>query len=228
MKIYFVRHGHPDYKNDCLTELGHRQAEAVAQRLRDSKIERIFASSMGRAYQTAEHTAKVLGLDVTPCDFIREIRWDSVGSEELPAGGHPWLLSDLRAAEGESIFMRDWQGCYPYSHCRVVEAYDRVATGTDAWLLELGYKREGDYYRVIGEDTDKTVAMFSHGGSSSAALAHILNIPFPQFCGMCHPDFTSVTVLEFSDGAGKLIYPKLMSYDNYHIKGTEAKNILNN
>ena len=29
MIIYFVRHGHPDYKNDCLTELGKKQAEAA-------------------------------------------------------------------------------------------------------------------------------------------------------------------------------------------------------
>ena len=28
MKIYFIRHGDPDYKNDCLTELGRKQAAA--------------------------------------------------------------------------------------------------------------------------------------------------------------------------------------------------------
>ena len=32
-------------------------------------------------------------------------------------------------------------------------------------LTELGYGREGEYYRVTGEDTDKVVAMFSHVGS---------------------------------------------------------------
>ena len=31
MKIYFVRHGHPNYELDCLTPLGHRQAEAAAE-----------------------------------------------------------------------------------------------------------------------------------------------------------------------------------------------------
>jgi len=35
MRIIFVRHGHPNYEKDCLTELGHRQAEAAAQRLKD-------------------------------------------------------------------------------------------------------------------------------------------------------------------------------------------------
>ena len=54
-------------------------------------------------------------------------------------------------------------------------------------LEELGYTREGKYYRVTGEDTEKTVAMFSHGGASSAALSHMFNIPFPQFCFLPRP-----------------------------------------
>ena len=33
MRIIFVRHGHPDYKNDCLTPLGHKQAEEAAKML---------------------------------------------------------------------------------------------------------------------------------------------------------------------------------------------------
>ena len=33
MRILFVRHGHPNYEKDCLTELGHLHAEAAAKRL---------------------------------------------------------------------------------------------------------------------------------------------------------------------------------------------------
>jgi len=47
MKIVFVRHGHPDYHNDCLTELGHLQAEAAAQRLEQEGIEEIYSSTRG-------------------------------------------------------------------------------------------------------------------------------------------------------------------------------------
>ena len=35
MKIYFVRHGDPNYRHDCLTELGHKQAQAAAKRLKE-------------------------------------------------------------------------------------------------------------------------------------------------------------------------------------------------
>jgi len=47
MRIVFVRHGHPNYEKDCLTELGHRQAAAAAERLRHEGVEKIYSSTCG-------------------------------------------------------------------------------------------------------------------------------------------------------------------------------------
>lgn len=217
MKIYFIRHGEPgpmgpDGRN--LTELGQKQAHAAAQRLKDSGIEMIFSSPMIRAKQTAEPTAQLLGLNIAFCDFIKEIGWSSLNSESIPENGHPWKLARLRASEGKSLFMDDWQRDYPYSNSEVVQYYNNVASGIDEFLREFGYKREGDYYRVIGKDTEKTIAIFSHAGSSSAALSHILNIPFPQFCGAFCPKHASVTLVEFSNKAGELIYPTMLLFND--------------
>ena len=44
MILYYVRHGDPIYNPDSLTELGKRQAEAVAKRLAVHGIDKIFAS----------------------------------------------------------------------------------------------------------------------------------------------------------------------------------------
>ena len=49
MRIVFVRHGHPNYELDCLTELGHLHAEAAAKRVADEGISEIYASTCGRA-----------------------------------------------------------------------------------------------------------------------------------------------------------------------------------
>ncbi len=229
MKIYFVRHGHPDYKNDCLTELGHKQAEAAAERLKDSGIERIFSSSKGRALQTAEHTAKRLGLEVISCDFMREIGWGSIDDESILANGHPWKVADIHVSEGKSLFDSDWRTNDPYCRSQVIECVETVTRGLDAWLEELGYKREGEYYRVTGEDTEKTVAMFSHGGASSAAFSHMFNIPFPQFCGAFRIDFTSITVVQLSNKTGELIYPQILLFnDARHIEGIVGKNVYGN
>lgn len=229
MKIYFVRHGHPDYKNDCLTALGHEQAEAAAERLRGCGIERVFSSSQSRALQTAEHTAKLLGLDVIPCDFIREIRWDSIDGEPILANGHPWNVADIFASEGKSLTDKDWHASEPYCKSNVVNRVNAVTEGFDAWLADMGYQREGDYYRVTGDDVDKTIAMFSHGGSSSAVLSHLLNIPFPQFCGAFLMDFTSISVVQFSNEVGELCYPKLLTFNEFgHIDGLNVDNVYGN
>lgn len=229
MKIYFVRHGHPNYREDCLTELGHLQAQAAAERLKDLGIQKIFASSMGRAVQTAEYTAKMLGLDITTCDFIREISWGSVSDVPIPERGHPWHLSTLRASENKSIFMNDWQTYYPYCNSKVLESYQRVSNGIDLLLNELGYKREGDYYRVVGDNTDQTIAIFSHAGASSAAISHMLNIPLPQFCGAFTVDFTSITQIELLNDKNTLVYPKIFLFnDARHISGIECERIIDN
>ena len=54
MRIVFVRHGEPDYANDCLTAVGKVQAEQAALRLREEGIEEIWSSPLGRAAETAK------------------------------------------------------------------------------------------------------------------------------------------------------------------------------
>lgn len=226
MLLYLVRHGHPNYVTDCLTELGQKQAAAAAERLKDCGIEQIYSSTNGRAFQTAEYTAKTLGLQVTSYDFMREIGWGSIDGEPILENGHPWNISDIFASESNTLTDKEWYLKEPYCKSKIVRSAQTVIDGFDAWLAELGYQREGEYYRVVGIATEKTIAMFSHGGSSSVALSHVLNIPFPQFCGICHLDFTSITVLEFSDKIGELICPKLLLLnDARHIRGLDVQNV---
>lgn len=227
MRIVFVRHGHPNYKDDCLTELGQSQAAAAAERIKDEGIQKIYSSSCGRAYQTAEHTAKLLNLDVEKCDFMREIGW---GNKEvqLPEGGHPWRTVRLLADEGRDLLATDWRETEPFRQNRIIEFEKNVAENIDAWLETLGYKREGLYYRV-GKRPFDTVAMFSHGGSSSAALSHIFNLPLPFFCSAIRPGFTAVTVVKFQDEEGKLVAPEFeILNDVRHIMNFDGEIIFDN
>ena len=225
MKIYFVRHGHPNYKLDCLTDQGQLQAAACAERLRYEGIEKIYASSKGRALETAGYTARLLGLDVEACDFMREIPWSPKveGGERV----QPWNVSKVHVAMGQDITRTDWREIEPYCNSRMAERADVVEAGIDEWLQGLGYVREGQYYRVVGEDTDRTVAMFSHAGASNAAIAHMLNVPFPMLCGIMHPQFTSISVITLSDKIGSLITPHIeLLNDARHIRGIETEQII--
>ena len=107
MKLIMVRHGEPDYKNDCLTETGKLQAAAAANRLACENISAIYSSPRGRAKETASYTASKLGLPVTILDFMAEISW---GGENVPENGHPWTLSDRMIAEESFDFSgEDWR-----------------------------------------------------------------------------------------------------------------------
>lgn len=229
MKIYFVRHGHPDYKNDCLTELGKKQAQAAANRLKNIKIERVFASTQGRDVQTAEYTAKILDLEVLPCDFIREVGWCSIDGTQIYANGQPWLVADSFIAAGKSIADKNWMYAEPFSKSIVVKSVKTVSEGMDALLETLGYKREGEHYRVTENDKYKNVAIFSHAGSSTAAISHMLNIPFPQFCEMVDIECTSITIIELSGETGSLVTPKIrILNDTKHTKDLFCENIYGN
>jgi len=225
VRIVFVRHGHPDYKNDCLTELGHLHGEAVAQRLVGEGIEEIYSSTRGRAMQTAEHIASRLGLPILECDFMREIGWGSFDENPIPLNGHPWHVSDDMVSKGESVTGENWANEMPFRENRVVGFVQKVAENLDIWLEGFGCKREGLYYRVTGQ-CEKTVAMVSHAGSSSAAFSHLFNIAFPFFCQSVNADFTAVTVVTISGKAGELVSPRFeIVNDARHIAGLDAEKV---
>ena len=227
MRIIFVRHGHPNYANDCLTKLGHAHAAAAAERLKDEGICEIHSSSCGRAFETAQHTAHLLGLAVTQHDFMREISWGSADGSELFRNGHPWFTADDMVLRGMDLTRTDWRETEPFCRNKVVQCVDQVAEGTDRWLAALGYEREGCLYRVAGENTNRTVALFSHGGSSSAALSHMFNLPFPYLCATMTPNYTAITVVSLSDERGALTMPRFeIVNDSRHIQSIE--NVISN
>ena len=102
---------------------------------------------------------------------------------------------------------------------------DAVISGFDALMAQLGYQREGEFYRVTSANTDTVIAIFSHGGSSSSVFSHLFNIPFPQVCGFFSINYTSITCVRLPNGEGKLALPKLVySNDARHIEGLEIEN----
>ncbi len=221
MRLIFVRHGEPDYAKDCVTEKGAKQAEYAAERLKDEGIEKIFSSTMGRAMQTAEPLAKLLGLPVNTFDYMREVKWGSIDGTPLFAGGHPWDIADEYARQGRDLTDPNWRQDPLFANNIVTAQVDMIGEKTDEWLLSLGYERCGLYYRCVREDNDQhTVVMFSHGGSSAAAMGHILNLPFPYACALFHLEFTGITVIRLNRNPGAISLPCLeLANDSRHIKG---------
>ena len=97
---------------------------------------------------------------------------------------------------------------------------DTIEKGIDEWLAGYGYIRNGLYYdHAIEEDHHRTIAFFCHGGSSSVAIAHIMNLPFPYVCALLHMEFTGITILRMDRRKGPCTLPCLeLANDSRHVK----------
>lgn len=226
MRLILVRHGEPDYKLDCLTELGHKQAEAAALRLREEGISRIYASPMGRAQETAGYTSRLLQIPVETLPFLHEIRFrPAEEGDVLPHNGNPWLNVFDRVADGKTIHVSDWQAEYPYCRSLVSKTVPYIMDSFDQWLEGFGYVREGEYYRVTAP-CDKTVALFSHAGASMAVVCRLFNLSYLFACSALSPDMTGITVITLHGKEGQLAAPHFeIANDARHIANLKDRNV---
>ncbi len=229
MRIIFVRHGHPNYQLDCLTELGKLQAQSVGMRLKDEPISRLYSSSSGRAVETGEYIAREHKLEIEQLDFMREISWRGRDGIELPHNGHPWNLSDsLINEEGYDVLDKSWENKDCFKNSVVGDYVKLISEEFDKLLLRHGYEREGLYYRAKAPNED-TIALTSHGGSSSIVLSHLFNLPLPFVCSSLRPQMTSITIVNFHGKDGELFQPRIEVMNDFqHIKGIQAENVIEN
>ena len=153
-------------------------------------------------------------------DFMHELHWGDIDGKDMPFRGHPWDIADELTREGKDLTDPAWREHPLFARNLVTAEADRVAEKTDEWLLTLGYRREGLYYRCVREDSaQRTVALFSHGGSSAAAMGHMLNLQFPYACAFFHLEFTGITILRMDRNPGSLTLPCLeLGNDGRHIR----------
>lgn len=216
MRLFLIRHGDPDYENDCLTALGKSQAAAMAERMQDEGVTEIYSSASGRALATAGFLSEKIHLPVTSFEDLRELRWDAAEGASLPNGGNPWRFSEQISASGGDLTF-DWYACKPLCRSYVAkEDRNRVIGCFDGLMETLGYRREGSQYRVVGDGTDKTVALVCHAGVSVAVFSHLFHLPLMQAFAMFHIACTSVTLLEWSNEKDLLISPRFHYVGDYH------------
>ncbi len=222
MRIIFIRHGEPDYDNDCLTENGRIQAESTAKRLEGEKISKIYSSTMGRAVETASYTAKTLNLPVKTFDFLREIDWGNPSGDSLLKEGHPWTLADVFMAD-ETNKPENWRD-HPYFRDNKCTAYyDMITSKTDEFLASLGYRRKGGRYLCSQKNTE-TIAVFYHGGTGACMLSHILNLSFPYVLSVLTYGLCSVSIISFPGDAGEISVPRIELFNDLeHVRDERGK-----
>lgn len=152
MKLYVLRHGETSYNrlrlcNDDpnrdvhLTDAGIAQAQAAAQQLRDTPLQRILTSQLPRTRQTAEIINRYHRVPVEPHALLNDIRSGFDGqpvSDYFAAIAHDPLHA--RANGGESLLdykarvMRfiEWLKMQPQD-CVLVVAHEETLRVFAAW-----------------------------------------------------------------------------------------------
>lgn len=216
MLLFYVRHGDPIYHPDGLTERGQWQAEALVERMRRCRPDRIFSSSSTRAIQTATPTAEALGKEIEVLDWCNEGHaWDdfTIIHED---GRRSWPFHDpqtrtIFAKDEMRRYGKEWYKHPAFAATNLSKGWARISGGTDALLLSLGYRHEGNGY-IAERPHDDRVAWFAHQATGLAVMSHLLDIPYPEFCLRFDMGHTGMTVIEFA-GDG-LVVPRVLQWSN--------------
>lgn len=196
MRILIVRHGDPDYANDCLTEKGKREAALLAEKLKKEKIDYIYSSPLGRAKETCETYARAVGREkeIVVKDWLREFNHPVT----FPNGRAHHIPWDMLPEEwvGEPVLYRhdEWFNHACYQGSGLKEKYVGVIGALDELIAKHGYTRENNIYRVEKRNRD-TIAIFCHFGLESVLLSRLCNISPILFWHHFVAPTTSVTTL---------------------------------
>ncbi len=94
-KLYLTRHGESKWnvlkkvqgqQNIDLTQKGIKQAEKLAKRLKNQRIDAIYSSDLSRAYETAKIVGAENKINVIKLEELREIKfgpWEGLELEEI-------------------------------------------------------------------------------------------------------------------------------------------------
>ena len=162
MKLLVIRHGeseadlldvHEGRADFALTERGHRQAEAMANYVTDNyDISKIYASTLTRAKQTAQHLSDKTGISI-------------VFDENLMEFNNGLLAGLPRAVVREK---------YPEVPDLPI---DKAVYGQES-QVEFRQRAENVLSRIINEsENDETVAVVSHGGMINQLYRSFFNMP---------------------------------------------------
>lgn len=166
MKVFLIRHGqttgdledkYGGWYDDDLTELGREQLAVTASSLVDKGVQKIFASSLKRALQSAEIINSVLNVELEIVPGLRERNYGVLGG-----------LTKVEAMEKypDAVALhKDPNNTDPEGESRAV-FIDRVLNS----------------YNEITTQSYDSVIILGHGGSIKAILSHV-GIPLPDSIG---------------------------------------------
>ncbi len=197
MKLLIIRHGDPDYEHDSLTEKGWNEARLLAERLYSTeKIREFYVSPMGRARDTASLTLEKYGKTAEILPWLREFNEALINRPDVTERrmiSWDWLPQDW-TQEPRFYDAEHWMDVDVFKESSVPEVFHKVTSSLDDFLLNHGYRHDGNVFRVEHGSSD-TIALFCHFGVECVLLSHLLHIsPMQLWHGFCAAPSSVTTV----------------------------------
>jgi phosphoserine phosphatase len=203
-RIYLMRHGETLYQsrgaegalgNGELTERGREQVASVALLFRGVPLDRVYASPLSRAQETAQLVAKEKGLDVLVSDDIREITPDEA------------VVSKLAPADT----FREVQRFFKDSAI----SWDEPYLGGESFhqVQDRGVRF---FNSLMSQDDWHTALVVAHGGLNNALLAYVTGVTSGRLLNI-EQDFACINVIDIVYGKPMLRLANFTLYDQLKI-----------
>ena len=197
-KVILIRHGETDWsyqKRYCgftdidLNEKGRQQARRLLKRLSKEKIHKVYSSDMKRTLQFAKIVFKDL-----PAEELLDLREMNFGIFEG--------LTYKDIMEKYPKVYREWLG----------NPLDIIVPRGES-LKTLARRVRKALKRILSQNSDKKVAVFTHGGPIRVILCDILELDLKEVWKI-EQELASISIIEFVEGRGKVHLLNDVSYLN--------------
>jgi len=206
--IILIRHGETDYNKEGifqgaldipLNANGLRQADLLAESLKDVPIDVFIASPLSRAYVTTEKCAALHGMKVAYTDArLSEASYGDWAGQ---------LRSDIKKKFPREYKLQSeqrWKFTPPH--------------GESLKSMQKRYRAALD--DIIAKYPGKTILVGAHSGGNITLLCSVLNINLNHF-NQFEQDNTCVNVLAYENGEWQLLLMNSVEHLGYLYKGME-------
>jgi phosphoserine phosphatase len=200
-KIYLLRHGETEWNRDqraqgCsndipLSETGLKQAEAVANRLKNEKIDLFFSSPLKRAFQTAKKIAELHNSDVAIHREFLEINfglWEGLNFQEI-GEQYPEIIKIWRATP----------------HLAEIPNAENLISLKERSMRKLN--------ELLKEHEGKNIAIISHGITCKVIISALMGIELGNLHKI-RQDNTALNIFEYRNNN----FYTLQLNDTCHLK----------
>lgn len=190
-KLLLIRHGETHFntekrfqgfKDSPLTEKGIAQAKLLSERLKDTSIDVIYTSSLGRAVETAVLLKGDSNIEIIENDNLREMNLAKMEG---------YTTDELMISHKEQ-YHNFWNNP------------DKFIPDGGETFEELRERVSSEVSKIVEKHKGQTVVIVSHTVAIKSYLGYIDNLPIAKLWNPPYLHQTSLTVIDYEESKGNI------------------------